>query len=118
MEYIAQDFSHLKEGDEVWRMLAGSIPMKMRVISIKDGIIYAEPTTYGGFDVWQFKQTTGLEVDPSLEWDGEKSTGSFLTKTRLDPPKDEAEIERVKAVKWRAIKSILSLNKNQNNERI
>lgn len=64
-------FDHLKVGDEVTRMLAGSIPMKLKVIAIEDGVL-----TCGA---WTFDQATGAEIDDDLNWGPPpKRTGSFL----------------------------------------
>ena len=70
----AQDFSDLKEGDTVTRLLAGVVPMTMTVESVDDTLIYMK----GG---WKFDRKNGFEVDEELAW-GVKSgyTGSFLTR--------------------------------------
>ena len=61
----------LKEGDEVVRMLAGSVPMKMRVTSRDEQSIKCN-------ELWSFHPKTGAEVDEALGWDGLTTTGSFL----------------------------------------
>lgn len=70
----AQDFSDLKEGDEVTRLLAGVVPMTMVVESVDDTLIHMK----GG---WTFDRKTGFEEDEELGF-GVKFgyTGSFLTR--------------------------------------
>ncbi len=66
-------FMHIKAGDTVIRLLAGTVPMKLKVERVDDTLIYC----YGG---WMFDRKTGTEEDPDLEW-GVKFgyTGSVLT---------------------------------------
>jgi hypothetical protein len=65
------NFRDIKIGDTVKRMLAGSIPMKLRVIEITEDRII----TGGG---WEFSRNNGAEIDEDLGWD-ERHTGSVLT---------------------------------------
>jgi len=60
----------LKVGDEVTRMLAGSIPMTLRGVAIDDKFIHCG----GG---WKFDKATGAEIDEELGWNV-NSTGSYL----------------------------------------
>jgi hypothetical protein len=70
----------IKVGDVVTRMLAGSIPLKVIVGQIKDGIIKvgSEDGEISWEEGWSFKQTTLCEIDEDLGWDGETVTGSYL----------------------------------------
>jgi len=49
-------FRHIKKEDTIFRMLAGCIPMKLRVSKIDDSLIHA----VGG---WTFNRDTGVEID-------------------------------------------------------
>lgn len=64
----------LKKGDPVTRMLAGTVPMNLKVTAIDENII-----TCGW---WTFNRATGGEVDADLGWDGVNHTGSVLTEFR------------------------------------
>jgi len=65
-------FGHLKPGDKVTRMLAGTIPVELTVNLVKNGLIVA-----GG--LWTFDAETGAEIDEGLNWGPPPlSTGSFL----------------------------------------
>jgi hypothetical protein len=66
--------SELKIGDPVTRMLAGTVPMNLKVTAIDENII-----TCGW---WTFNRATGGEVDADLGWDGVSYTGSMLTEFR------------------------------------
>lgn len=59
----------LQVGDEVTRMLTGTIPVGLKVTAIDD-LIHCGP--------WTFHKLTGCEVDLEIGWDGLKTTGSFL----------------------------------------
>ena len=61
-------------GDTVIRMLAGTIPVTMKVHSVDDYFIYLGPPPHG----WKFRRDTGAEVDEELGWDGLTITGSYL----------------------------------------
>lgn len=66
------NFAHIKVGDVVIRMLAGTIPMKLMVTEVTDTLI----VTGGG---WTFDRVYGAEVDDDLNWGPPpKHTGSFL----------------------------------------
>jgi hypothetical protein len=69
----AHDWSKLKAGDMVIRMLAGTIPVPVKVEKVEHGVIYM----HGG---WTFLVSTGAEVDGELGWDGITRTGSYLLK--------------------------------------
>jgi hypothetical protein len=51
-------FHHVKVGDSVTRMLAGTIPMPLKVTEVSETLI-----TCGW---WQFDRETGVEEDPEL----------------------------------------------------
>jgi hypothetical protein len=69
---IDQEFlGALRVGDTVTRMLAGVVPMQLRITAMDDSLI-----TCGA---WTFNRSTGGEVDADLGWDGVCHTGSFLT---------------------------------------
>jgi hypothetical protein len=59
----------LKVGDTVERMLAGTIPMKLKVSEIVGNMIYCGP--------WKFSIKNGAEIDEDLGWN-EKRSGSFI----------------------------------------
>jgi hypothetical protein len=59
----------MKIGDIVTRMMAGLIPMKLRVTEITDNRIVC-----GGYE---FDKATGAEIDDACGW-GTKFSGSFL----------------------------------------
>ena len=67
-------FRNLKVGDTVTRMLAGTVPMELKITEITDELIACGP--------WTFDKNTGAEVDLELGW-GNIITGSFLV-----PPKE------------------------------
>jgi hypothetical protein len=60
----------VKVGDTVRRMLAGTIPIDLKVTELTDDLI----TTGGG---WTFCRKTGAEIDEDLGW-GPQGTGSIL----------------------------------------
>jgi hypothetical protein len=64
------DFSNVKVGDIVTRLLAGAVQMKLRVSKVDEDLIYCGD--------WKFYRTTGGEVDEDLGWDGITYTGSYL----------------------------------------
>lgn len=72
MKIPPKDWSHLRPGDVAIRMLAGKIPLSVKVQKVTDERIFV----FGG---WQFLRRTGAEVDEDLGWDGIHATGSFLT---------------------------------------
>jgi hypothetical protein len=53
-----RDFRHLKVGDEVTRMLAGVVEMKLQVTEVDENFIYCGP--------WTFERVTGFEYDPEI----------------------------------------------------
>lgn len=59
----------VKVGDKVTRMLAGSIPMDLRVSEVTDKLIICGP--------WTFDRITGAEIDEELGWENDY-TGSIL----------------------------------------
>lgn len=71
----------LKVGDHVTRVLGG-LPMKMKVVEIKDGLIVCNAIQDDGKEFpggWTFDAKTGVEEDADLGW-GVKFgvTGSYL----------------------------------------
>ncbi len=52
------DFQSVKPGDTVNRMLAGQIPMKLKVTDVTDTRIVC-----GG---WEFCRITGIEIDDDI----------------------------------------------------
>ena len=68
-------FEHVKVGDVVTRMLAGTIPMKLKVTAVTDTLIECG----SGDEGWAFDRKTGAEVDDFLNWGPPpKMTGSYL----------------------------------------
>lgn len=70
------DFSDVKAGDVVRRMLAGVVPMELKVSSVDETFIYVGSPGDG----WKFLRSTGAEVDEDLGWDGVTYTGSYLVR--------------------------------------
>lgn len=66
---VLRGFEHVRVGDHVRRMLAGSLPMDLVVTAVVDGLIYCGD--------WAFDQRTGGEVDDTLGWTA-TATGSRL----------------------------------------
>ncbi len=65
------DFNNVKPGDNVIRMLAGTIPMPLKVTKVENGIIHCGPYT--------FNADNGGEIDEDLGWDPPRTpTGSIL----------------------------------------
>ena len=64
-------FTHVRTGDTVTRMLAGVVPMVLRVTSVTDRLIVCGD--------WTFDRETGVEEDEEIGW-GVKfgHTGSYL----------------------------------------
>lgn len=62
----------LKVGDEITRMLAGTIPNQLRVTEVTEKQIIC--------GAWTFHRETGMEIDEYFGWTGEPGTitGSFL----------------------------------------
>ena len=76
-------FRHLKVGDNVTRMLAGTIPMPMRVTKIDGHIITCVALEENGDVVpycdWTFHADNGGEIDEELGWNPPHTpTGSVL----------------------------------------
>jgi len=77
---LQRDFSYVKVGDVVLRMLSGAVPMKLIVSEVTDTLILCGPKDVG----WAFERRSGAEVDEELGWgvrdkNGVLSpTGSFL----------------------------------------
>lgn len=77
---IRTDFSSLKIGDKLTRVLGGVVEMPVIVgyidenifkVGEVDGVISWE-------DGWAFNKHTGLEIDEDLGWDGISITGSYI----------------------------------------
>lgn len=64
-------FRDLKVGDTVTRMLAGEIPIELKVTEVlQDKIICG---------AWEFCRSTGMEIDDDLGWGPTYGiTGSYL----------------------------------------
>jgi hypothetical protein len=60
----------LKVGDVVTRLLAGIIPMQLKVTEITENEIVC--------GAWKFHPATGGEIDEDLDWDGVVRTGSRI----------------------------------------
>lgn len=63
------NFHSVKVGDNVIRIIAGSIEMPLKVTDITETKIIC--------GAWEFSRETGGEIDEYLEWDG-INTGSVL----------------------------------------
>ncbi len=65
----------VKEGQEVYRYLCGTIEMPLLVSQVDSLYIHCGP--------WKFLKENGNEVDEDLDWDGLTKTGSFILPTRI-----------------------------------
>lgn len=71
--------AEIKVGQFVTRMIAGTIPMELRVTEITEDRIYC-----GG---WEFDRATGAEIDDDLGWGPPPKyphTGSFIRMPGVD----------------------------------
>ena len=67
------DCRDVKPGDMVKRMLAGIIPMTLRVTEVDEHLIHCGPQG------WTFDRKTGFEVDDDLGWGPSRGvTGSYI----------------------------------------
>ena len=83
---IMPGFEKLKVGDTVVRMLAGTLPMKLRVSKVTDQIITCHD--------WEFDRATGAEIDELLDWGPPpRMTGSYL-----DPLQTESSSSKDKRI--------------------
>lgn len=79
------DFSYLKPGDTITRLLGGKISMKMVVREVGDTLLTCDAIDKDSGKLfrggWTFDRKTGTEEDHELGW-GVKFgvTGSFLVK--------------------------------------
>ena len=64
-------FNSVKVGDVVTRLLAGYIPMQLKVSEVTDKLVVCGP--------WTFDKETGAEIDQDLNWTI-SHTGSYLEK--------------------------------------
>jgi hypothetical protein len=65
----------IKPGDIITRMLAGVVPMQLKVTEVTDDMIYCGERGVG----WKFDRNTGAEVDEDLNWGPPPlHTGSFI----------------------------------------
>jgi len=51
-------FEKVREGDEVLRLLAGQIPVRLKVTRITEELIICGP--------WKFDRITGIEIDEDI----------------------------------------------------
>jgi len=71
--------SEAAPGDIVTRLLAGTIPMDLRVTAVDARFIYCGPVGSG----WKFDRSSGAEVDEELGWGPQfGTTGSYLSAVR------------------------------------
>jgi len=57
---VTRSFRHVRVGDRVLRLLAGLVPMPLRVTGLDDELIHCGP--------WRFDRDCGAEVDGELGW--------------------------------------------------
>lgn len=62
-------FEHIKPGDQVTRLICGTMPMELKVTKVDDKLIHCGD--------WTFDRVTGGEVDEDLGWTA-YSSGSVL----------------------------------------
>lgn len=81
-------FWHVKPGDTVVRMIAGSVPHHLLVSKVDDTLIYCGvPISDCSPDAWTFDRETGVEVDSYLGWGPTTGrTGSFLVRSQQGEP--------------------------------
>lgn len=76
------DFRHVRVGDTVTRMLAGTIPQELEVTGLTDDFIICGVPGQPDAEGWKFNRDVGYEVDEELGWgvikDGRVVTGSIL----------------------------------------
>jgi hypothetical protein len=79
------DFTQLKPGNTITRLLAGEIPMPMRVVRVDGDVLHCVPNEMTQNVavrrnlIWQFDRGTGAEIDDFLRWGPAYGiTGSFL----------------------------------------
>ena len=74
-------FQHLKVGDKVTRMLAGTVPMELLVVEVLDDKVKCDTPEHFIKDgqYWEFDRDTGTEIDEDLGWGPAHGvTGSYL----------------------------------------
>jgi beta-lactamase class D len=75
------DFSDLKVGDVITRMLGGKLPMRMEVVKVSEDLITCNSADDGFAGGWTFDRKTGVEEDADLQWGVRFGhTGSYLIK--------------------------------------
>jgi hypothetical protein len=101
-------YRHLKTGSSVTRLLAGTIPMPMRVLRVDTRLIYCTPremTLKAAVRrelIWTFDRVTGAEIDDGLGWGPAYGiTGSFLV------PNNDPRAFREAEDYWRGGQSIV-----------
>lgn len=68
------NFRSLRVGDNVIRLMGEAVPMRMRVLKVDGGLIYATHDKVSRAKairddlIWTFDAETGAEVDPGLGW--------------------------------------------------
>lgn len=74
-------------GDIATRMLAGTIPMDLKIAKIHEGLVFCvppaddNPYNIDEYNGWTFDQETGVEEDAELGWGKNYGvTGSIITK--------------------------------------
>lgn len=73
-----KQLNELKVGDKVTRLIGREkMAMPMTVMRVADGRIYCAPLSSMPPD-WEFNDTTGMEIDEQLGWDGINFTGSTI----------------------------------------
>lgn len=76
-------FEYVQVGDVVTRMLAGVVPMLLKVTEVTDTEILCGPREIG----YMFDRKTGAEIDSDLDWGPPpKMTGSFLVVNENQKP--------------------------------
>lgn len=79
------DITQLRPGDTAIRLLAGQIPMWMRVLRVAADVLHCAPAQMTARVairqnlIWTFDRATGVEIDDSLGWGPAYGiSGSFL----------------------------------------
>jgi hypothetical protein len=79
--------ANVQPGQTVRRMLAGTIPVDLKVAAVDDEFIYCGPVPVPGappneYPGWKFDRTYGYEIDEDLVW-GVKGPDGILTGSYL-----------------------------------
>lgn len=76
-----RDFTDVKVGDRVKRLLGGEVAMYLTVTEVTDKHIVCGVPSLPNAEGWRFDRRTGIEEDTELGWGVQFGrTGSYLVK--------------------------------------